>query len=463
MPGENLAEDIHQFDQGPLALSRDKPVATLKGLFNFQPDRPLTRRQDHDPFNVMVRSNGGDVLRSSGGLYQVETDGTTTAQAELATAQLGVYRPGTLANWATGVWIDVDPAGTDAFYDVGYGGRGFSEGLFFRILGEESIEFRIQSERYQEDVVLGRNLWERDTVTEITDGGEVVGTMYGIDAWLGGRKSGGLFQASRGHLFGSIVGWYGPSSIMPYVVEVGDVNGTWVQKVWPLFLYRPVHGPAIENPNLPLRITAQNNGSAQTLQARIGGRQFSYRGDVPLSPQPTHHWSKIQDIPMDGSGTGERDWYVVAVLRRKQSAEFKSTALGMDDFRVTSGTEPMAYHARTIPESLLSGTIEYDEPVDTHAQQTAIEVDCAADTPDRVTVDEAQIDGSTKLEGIKWQGNIAGSNVSDQVGAAGTATKAANVGFGFPIVRGEPTVIVAATRSGNSDKVTTSFTLEEAG
>jgi len=464
MPGENLAEDIHQFDQGPLALTSDKPVATLRGLFNFQPDRPLTQRQDHDPFNVMTRLNGGDVRRSGGGLYQVETDGSTDAEAELATAQLGVYRPGTLVNWAIGAWIGVDPAGTDAFYDVGYGGSEFTNGLFFRIQGEESIEFHIQSGRFQDgSVVLGRDLWTQDAVTEITDDGEVVGKVYGIDAWRGGNESGGTFQAGRGYMLGSIVGWYGASSVMPYLVEVGDVNGRWVQKAWPLFLYRPLNGPAITNPNLPLRVEAVNNGSTKALQARIGGRQFSYRGDVPLSPRPTPHWSPIQTIPMDGSGTGERDWYVVAVLRRKQSAEYQSTALGMDDFSVTSSTEPLAYHARTLPESLLSGTIEYDEPVDTHAQQTAIEVDCTADTPDRVTIDEAQIDGTTKLEGIKWQGNIAGSNVSDQVGAAGTATEAQNVGFGFPIVRNHPTVICTTTRSGNSDNVTTSFTLEEAG
>lgn len=462
MPSENLAEDIKQFDQGPLKLTKDKAVATLKGLFNFQPDRPLTQRQDHDAFNVMLRSNGGDVVRSSGGLYQLETDGTTTAEATLSTAQLGVYRPGTLVNWATGVWVDRDPAGFDAFYDVGYGGLEFSEGLFFRIQGEETIEFRIRSQRYQEDVVIERDLWERGKVTEITAGGEVVGEVYGIDPWLGGNKSGGTFQAQRGHLFGSIVGWYGPSSIMPYVVEVGDVNGKWAQKVWPLFLYRPINGPAITNPNLPLRVTAENNGSSLNLQARVGGRQFSYRGDVPLSPQPTHHWSPLQNIPMDGTGTGERDWYVVAVLRRKQSTEFGQTALGMDDFRVTSTTEPMAYHARTIPESLLSGSIEYGDPVDMHAQQTAIEVDCAADTPERVTVDEAQIDGITKLEGIKWEGTIAGSNVDNQFSAA-NATEAQNAGFGFPVVREHPTVIVATTRSGTADDVTTSFTLEEAG
>jgi len=464
VPGDNLAEDIEQFDRGPIAVTKDKPVATLQGLFNFQPDRPLTRRQDHDPFNVMTRLNGGDVQRSNGGLYKVDTDGSPDAEAELATAQLGVYRPGTLVNWAMGVWIDTDPAGTDAYYDVGYGGKTFNNGLFFRVQGEEAVEYHVHSERYQDGgVVIDRDLWEHGAVTEITDDGEVVGTVYGIDAWRNGSDGGGSFEASRGYMLGTIVGWYGPSSVLAYIVEVGDVNGIWAQKVWPLFLFRPVNGPAISNPNLPLRVTATNNGSSLPLQARIGGRQFSYRGDVPLSPRPTHHWSGIQNIPMNGTGTGEREWYVVAVFRRKSASEYRSTALGMDDFSVTSSTEPLAYHARTLPESLLSGSIEYTDPVDTHAQQTAIEVDCAADTPDRVTVDEAQIDGTTKLEGIKWQGNIAGSNVSDQVGAAGTATEAQNVGFGFPIVRNYPTVICTTTRSGNSDKVTTSFTLEEAG
>ena len=462
MPGANLPEDIEVADRGPISVTGDKSVATLTGLFNFQPDRPVTDRQDHDPFNVFQRDNGGDVSRSGGGLYQVETDGTGTAVGGLETAQLGIYRSGTLANWATGVWVDVDPAGTDSYYDIGYLGEGFPEASHFRVQGQEELEYVIDGARYSEPVTIPREFWERGEVNDVMDGGEVVGKVYGIDPWLGDARSGGEYDASRGYLYGTILGWYGPPSLGPSLVAVGDVNGKWVQKVWPLFLFRPVGGPAIEQPNLPIRVAAHNAGGTQALQARVGGRQFSYRGDVPQSPQPTHHWSEVQTLPMDGTGTGERDWYVVGMIRRKDGGAFISTGLGMEDYKVVSTSQPLAFHARTIPLSLVDGTPSWSEPVDTHAQQTAIEVDCQADTPDRITVQEATIDGTTKLEGIKWSGDVAGTNVDNQ-NKSTQATGKENVGFGFPFVREYATVILATTRSDTSDDVTTAFTVQEAG
>ena len=462
MPGNNLPEKIAQELTGPISVNDSLSVATYRGFFTFQPDRVLTDLQDHDPFNVWYERNGGVAKRGATDQYRLETDGTQTdSEAVLETAQLGVYRPGTTVTASAGMWLDVEPQG-GSYYDMGYFSDTGTEGAYFHVSEGWTLDYVIESARYDGgSITIAQEEMAQREVTEKTDGGETVGKVYGLDPLDDNGPSRTDYQGDHGAILGSTIGWYGPSSIMGWFTDVGDVEGEWVQRVWPLFLYRPLHGPAIRNPNQPISARVNNAGSGQDLQARVGGRQFAVRGEVPLSPQPTFHYADSQTLPMDGTGAGERDWYVVAVIRRKPDDE--NTALGMRGLSITSAGEPVATITRTVQLSDIDGTVEWNQPVDTHSVQTAIEVDCATDTPDRLTLAEATIDGTTKLRGVGWNGGVAGAGAS---GAAGT-TEAGKIdletSFGFPFVREYPTVVLATTRSGTGDDVTTSFQVEESG
>lgn len=194
---------------------------------------------------------------------------------------------------------------------------------------------------------------------------------------------------------------------------------------------------------------------------RVGGRQFATRGEVPVSPEPTFHYADQQTLPMDGSGSTDRDWYVVAAIRRKPSGT--GTGLGLAYLKLVSNAEPIAFMTRVGEVADISGTLEWDEPVDTEADQTAIEVDCATDTPERLTWGEETKDGTVKAAGGSWSGNIAGATGTGGQQKPTSGEASVEETLGFPFVREHPTVVLATTRSGSTDEVTTAFEVQEVG
>ncbi len=452
MGSTNLPEDIDKELRGPIQVNQALDVTTRQGFWNFQPDRTLTDQQDFDPYNVWYERNGGLAEQVGSGLYQVSTDGSTDSEAILETADIGIYRPGSTANVSGGVWVDTLPTG-DAFYTIGYEQEGDTERLDFLVDSSGDLQFEFDSIRYTNGpFVLGPDTFERGTVTEVEDGGTKVAEVYGLRRTNGTGFVVDNYAPQRGYLYGVTLGWYGPTSVMPWIGEVGDLNGQWVQRAWPLAMIRPVGGPLVEQPNRPWSVQANSRTSGQSLQARLGGRQFSVSGQIELSAEPTFDWAEDQSVPTDGAGPN--DWNVIAVFKRK--AGFTGTGLGVDVLNVVPDSEDIRVLVRVVDPQYLTG-VEYDEPRDTPAAQTALETDLETDTPDRVTIDTATIDGTTKVQGIGWTGGFA--NASNQ----GVGDTRIGAGFDFPVVREYPTVVLAASRTNQSATVDTNIEFLEAG
>lgn len=451
---ENEPAEIDRALRQPLQVNASLDVAARQGFWNFQPDRDLTDRQDFDPYNVWYYQNGGTVGRSVGSVYALQTDGTQAdSRARLETADIGVYKPGVAAHVSGGVWLDVPPEG-DAYYTIGYGEQNDPEALHYLVDSSQELKFEWDSARYVNGpLTITPDEMMAGEKTIVEDDGSPVAEVYGI------AKQDGLgpdprrdFEVGRGYVFGITLGWYGPTSIMPWIGTVSDHNGRFVQRAWPLALVRPVRGPAVEKPNRPFQVTAYNGTSGQDLQARVGGRQFATSGEVSINPSPTFDFASEQSIP--SSGTGEGDWSVVAVMKRK--AGFTGTELGVSRLDVVPQSVDIAALTRVVDPQYLSG-VEYDEPVDVPAAQTALELDLATDTPDRVTIDTASIDGTQKVQGVGWSGGLVQSTNSS------TGDTQLGAGFDFPIVRNYPTVVLAATRTANKATVTTALEILEAG
>ncbi|AGM11199.1 hypothetical protein M197_gp34 [Haloarcula hispanica tailed virus 2] len=457
MPGDKTPEQIARALRGPYTINDSLNVASLKGLWNFQPDRPLTDRQDFDPFNVWYEEGTGSVGRANQ-LYQLDSGGTAGGRAVMETAQLGVYRSGAESQMGIGLYVDQRPTG-DGYIDVAYtreGQAGTSDELAWRITADD-LTFRISSDLHPL-VTLSQNAghFEQGAAEVIEDGGTPIGKVYGLDPIDGSGPSRIDYTPSRGYVYGIIPGWYGPSATMGYIKEVGDVAGQWSQRVWPLFLYRPYTDPAIERPNHPGHVAVDNGTTDESVQARLGGRQFHTNGDIPDRSEPTHDWATDQTLPMDGTGVGESDWYVVAVVKRKPG--YGSTAIGLAEFALASDSQPLAVQARVVDPTYLSGT-SYRSPTDHDENQTALEFDMDSATPADVTLASyTDTDGIDKPQGIAWDGDIIGAGEKQEArfGRLGG-------GFAFPVVRQYPTVFLATTRTGTSDDVDSSIRLNEVG
>ena len=458
MPGDTLPERIEYFQRGPHQINSALAVADRQGMFNLKGDIALPSRQDHGIYNVQRTANGGSIA-AEGETYRLATDAAQgESEAALETARLGVYRSGISNEVAVGIWIDEPPTG-DGEVRMGYGMNTESDGVYHVITADDwYVAFEnLNNEAVEVSRAAGE--WERGQVTEKRDSeGTLQGRVYGLDPLTGGEDSRVKWRRGEGYVYGLTIGWYGPLSTLAWIDAVGDIRGRWAQRRLPLFLYRPVQDPSFTVPNRPIHVSVDNGTTAEAVEARVGGRQYSIQGDVDPSPEPTFASATDVSVPMDGSGVGPKDWFPVALFRRKPDQS--GAAVGLEDVSFSSPNESLALHSRVIESQYLSGTA-FEGPDDVAARQTALEFDVKSDTSDRVDVEtwtDPDDGGKVKPQGMAYRG--------DHVGAGGqfeATTGDLSGDLRFPVVREVPTVIFARTRTATGDDVDVILKVQEVG
>jgi len=457
MGDETQAEYINSMLRGRISLNSGVHVAGVTGQWSLPPDRTLTDRQQHNPWDVWIEEGTdttvtlAEVLPGSPDreINTLSTDDSdASARAVLETGPLGIYRSGTTVTNSAGVWVQDLPSG---YVEVGHTQEGTTDALTWRITSADDLQFRIRNQE-RDEVTLSRASGDFDVgVKESVGPGEVIG-LNPVD----GTRYGVTWDKGRGHVYGVVIGWYGPSSVMGYITGFGEYQGRWSYHTWPVFLYKPTDGPAIQRPNAPNRVEVNNDGTAAENNVLVGGRQFMARGEFEDVPEPNHTYAFNQSLPNDGTGSGAEDWYVIGVVKRK--AGQLSTAVGVEEIAVEPSNEAVAVKTRVVDEQYLSGT-SYSNAKGVHGEESSLEYDIAEDTPDRVTLDEFTDpdDSITKPEGVAFGGDVATSS-SPQ-----TRETARLAAFDYPIIRDHPTIITASVLSGVSATVRTDVRSIEVG
>lgn len=443
---QNVLEQS-DIQKGVADLNGAIPVENLTGFWSVTPGDPFTDLQNFDPNNVWEEEAGGTVSLQNG-LNVLETDGTqATSRTVLETAPLGVYRSGTQIRVGGGFTGQSDPVG-DQYYEWGYGRSNGQSYIRFRETSND-LQFRVSNEISGEKVISRANGdLDHGAKTQITDGnGNVVARVYGIDPMDGTGPSGIDYDGSEGVLSGFRIGWYGPTVTVPFIAGVGDIAGEYRERPFPMCLIDPVNEPLITRPNEPWTWIADNNGSApgsgSGLRRATGGRQFSYGGDITAGKKDIAHQSPQLNpdfstggstVELQEAGGPTRTWKVLGVFKRDATSE--ETAISLGDVTMTSNAN-LYIHTRVIPEADISGTLEYSEPTDTHKESCYVSVDMWADTPSRLSVDTATIDGRTRLKGKGWGGRIVSGSGSRNSFTVGGANE-----FGLQFVREFPIVLL---------------------
>jgi hypothetical protein len=459
MPAGNLAEEIDYYQRGAHQTNSALAVADRQGLFNLKGDITLPSRQDHGVYNVQRRVNGGTIT-VDGETYRLATDGSQSGSvASIETSQLGVYRSGVSNEVAAGVWVDQRPTGANGEIRIGYGINTEQDGIYHVITSDDWLVKFENKNREDVDVSRAAGEWERGTVTEKRDTeGELQGRVYGLDPLSGGQDSRVQYRLGEGYIYGLTIGWYGPLSTLAWLDAVADLRGRWAQRRLPLFLYRPVVDPAFAVPNRPIHVSVDNGTKQESVEARVGGRQYSVQGHVDPSPEPTFASAVDVSLPMDGTGVGPKDWYPVALFKRNPGRS--GAAIGVEDVSFSAPNESLAVHSRIIEPQYLSGT-EWEAPDDIAERQTAVTFDVKSDTSTRVGVEtwtDSNDGGKVKPQGMAYRG--------DHVGGGGQFEPATGDLAGdlrFPVVREVPTVIFARTRSATGDDVDVLLKIQEVG
>lgn len=455
MPGNNLPEDIEVALRHNAVANNTLETASRNALLNLKGNRPLTDRQQFDTENLWREVNGGTVERVND-LYRLATDPNQAGSvAELESANLGVYRSGAINEFSAGVYLDNGLPSDDGEVRLGFGNNEVDDGLY-HVFDSQGWAFTIEALN-NEDVDTARydGEWEQGTVTEKQDSnGDTLGYVYGLDPATGTENSEIEWDPTHGYVYGATVGWYGPSSTLVWVLAISDQGGQWVQRRWPMFLYRPVQQPAISRPNRPIHVSVDSGSTAQDLAVRVGGRQFAYQGDV--EPQDKEVFEQASNIPLpeDGTGVGDDDWYPVALIRR--SEPHAGVAVGLKEWQVSSTSESTYIHTRVVDPQYITGA-SWDPPREMGASQTVLEFDIKSDTSTRVDVEAfTDSDGVVKPQGVAVAGDHVGT------GAKNTATTGSLLGsLSWPLVRDNPTVLFARTRTGTSAELDVLATLRE--
>lgn len=469
---DNDAAEFDKMLRGPANLTGAINTANYIAQFVIQPDGNWPAR-GFDAENVFYQSNGGDVtsLKPQATLAELTTDGAQTDSTVAVESPTIVYRPGTEVTASAGLFVDVLPTG-DSKYEIMYGreprtivdpydgsetdvgveyaGLRITDGSGDRDVG---VEFVVGSDRDGDgeptEIVVpitGGDWKDGDFVGEFDEhsNGGAKARVYGIDPLDGSGRSGLDFDPRTGYVFGFEIGWYGPTALVPYIVETTGVAGAWKQRRHPVLIYEPVEGPSIQRPNQPIRVVADNGTTGQDLKARLGGRAGAYRGDLNLKRTPDVHQTRNQTIASTGGTTGTEglNWYVVAVVKSRATDPDVIIAPETPTF---SGDNQGSTMVRIADESSISGTIEYDEPSNTHRSDVSFAIDAKSDTPDRLSLDTSTIDGEEKFDGEKVGAGFIQSGALNEAGL----TELRNI-FGFTIPRDKVFVLLAAAR-GNSD------------
>lgn len=471
--------------KGRASLNDTIAVAPLTTQFQFVPDTTFPSTQTFDASSVWYLNNGGDISGAGTAglnrLIDLSTDGAQTdSSAAVETAPISVYRSGAKTVAATGVWFDVLPTG-DAKCEVTYGreprtlttedGENIDVGTEYytlRAVEDTSYDPAIGFEFEVGTDIDGDGTAETNTIAlkgtrpggavDLT-GSDPKATFYVIDPLDGNGPSGVDYDPRQGYIYGFIIGWYGPSAVVPFIVATANISGNWNERVWPIGLYQPHEDPSIIRPNQPIRTAVDNGTSGQSLAARIGGRQSSFFGDVAVTPTPTQSYVRNQShdstVGTEGDESGS-NWEVAAVIKRR--ADRPGTALGVlsESIATESG---LSVQARVVPEPDISGTLSYGRPSDHERAESALLVDQATDTPTRLSIGtETKDNGDTVLVGKKVDGDLVGTGKNDLTLGETEGS------FAFPIVRTHPTVILFSVRpSSTTTDVDWSFKVVEEG
>jgi len=452
---------------GPANINGSIDVSEFRAQFNIVPDTAFDGADEFDRKNVWYVTNGGLVesLRPNASLAQVTTDGAQTdSTAALETAPVLAYRPGTQVDASTGVFLDVPPTG-DAKYEIAYGreprtltdpldGSTVEVGndyLAYRIRndgGTTALEFAIGQDfdddgTAEENVVpITNGSWSSEEVAaKFTNNPK--GIAYGHDPLDGEGPSGIDYDPTHGYVYGFLIGWYGPSAVTAYVVDTRNISGAWKERRYPVLTYQPSEDPAINRPNQPIRVYADNATSGDDLQARVGGRQGSFRGETTAPPDPLEHKQTGVNVPVTGGTTGTEglNWHVVAVAKARTLNP--DAVIGFIEF-IAAADDALATQWRLVDESDLSATPSYDEFANIQGRYSKVAIDGKTDTPTRISLNTSSVDGETKFRGIKADGHLYGASQSFNV--FGSSRRP----FAFSFVRDKCLVLLCAAR-GSSD------------
>ncbi|QGU00157.1 hypothetical protein SYNTR_1563 [Candidatus Syntrophocurvum alkaliphilum] len=295
-----------QFNE--LRVAKRTPIVELTSVYGVSNLRDV------------VFTTGSGTVTNNATEYVVSTTADGTDSAILESALRGRYEPGFAGEAGIGVRIPNMPIGNQV---ARWGLFDNQNGFFF---GVDSNDIFVVIRRGGVDTEIPRSAWN-------------------VDPLDGTGPSGATLDLSEGNIYQILFTWYGYGTIEFQVVLPNPT--TLAQKVITVHRYVPIGLTSIIDPNQPLRAEIDNDGTSESFDLFVGGREYTIIGKYTPTFRVTSERRTVTNVTST----------LRPVISFVRKAEFPATGrpnsvqVELEEINIISTTE-LSYQV------LLGGTID---------------------------------------------------------------------------------------------------------
>lgn len=344
-------------------------------------------------------TEGSGSIGHNGPAFTLSTTANGPDRALLESAEIGRYVPGLVAE--PGVYFQTDDSSLSGSQVQRWGYFDDQDGLYFgRDADGLFVELRSGGSTVRQ---VRQEDWNLDTLDGSGDAD---------------NPSGKTLDVTEGHIYRAPFIWYGSGPAIFEVVlqgESSDHTGIETRSVRVHEIARTDGSRLMENPNLPVSVELDNDGTAAAMSAEVSGRQFSLKGNY--SPNV-----RVTSETVTGVGVGTSGFTNLLTFRRKQNVtdgaffEAASVKLGGLDIITDQDLQVLVVTNPSLTSANFGSLSNVSDP------ETALEVDTAA-----------SVSGGESI----WE--------QVQSGGAGNKTQFASTDtVNFDFVRRQPVSILAS-------------------
>lgn len=263
-------QDSHDRTQETLKVGKRIPfgemgVYNLENILSYQSTWGVTNRHD-----FTETANGGSVDLENG-FISLETSTSANGSSALTTVEYGRYEPGRVVQVGIGVIPTTPPTG-DAIAE--WGAFTDSNGAYFhQKVGSFCVVYENAG---TEDETCGVSNFNGETKPDDFDP-TVDGAVYVIN-----------------------MNWYGIGGA-EYIAYYADEDAPGTLSRWVMHRHAPTNGQSFEDPNLPIKISADNGTSGANVEYQVGGRRYDVTGVVQAEFRRSGDYRLNQTVTASGS------------------------------------------------------------------------------------------------------------------------------------------------------------------
>lgn len=306
--------------------------------------------------NSITTQNGATVTASNTGEIKISSGTDASALARIETNERGVYHPGSQMETGIGLRFGGQPDQHIVRWGYFDNGNGFGwelgpQGLATIVLRNGSVVERTP----QGD-------WSEDTAD-------------------GNGPSGLNLDLLQGYIFQIEFVWYGFGPVFWKIVKgptglpfVNSKRKTTVVDVFEVTDDDLYYGPSIFQPNQPLTVEIDANGSTSNLDVFLGGRQVSVLGGVGKLPSRTVS-EELYNYTLTAS---EGEWEPVIAIRKKELFRGFQNPVNVFGKALSYRTDQDVSFRLTLNGDITSTS--WNQPTDYPTNESAVEVAYASDS-----------------------------------------------------------------------------------